>query len=66
KAENEEVAQAFLGGRGDFYPEDAGALIDESGEAEKAFAGGGADFLTLMPHRHGTGGFFIAAMRKRK
>jgi len=56
RAENEDVRAAFLGSHADFEP--APALPRSVG------LGGGAE-VQLLPHRHGTDGFYIAAMRRR-
>jgi 16S rRNA (cytosine967-C5)-methyltransferase len=54
--ENSGVVERFLGGNGDFEPEpfDLGAVRSING------------MLTLYPHIHGTDGFFIAKLRRRK
>ena len=54
--ENERVVERFLEENGDFSPVDftVGGLKSNSG------------MLTLVPHVHGTDGFFIAKLRKEK
>jgi 16S rRNA (cytosine967-C5)-methyltransferase len=56
RAENEEVRAAFLEAHPQFEP--AQALPGQVG------LGSGAE-VQLLPHRHGTDGFYIAAMRRR-
>ena len=54
--ENERVVERFLSENGEFSPVDftVGELTSTSG------------MLTLLPHVHGTDGFFIAKLRKEK
>ena len=54
-AENEDVVSAFLGEHTDFAlaPFSLGGLSAEDG------------MLTLLPHKHGTDGFFMAKLYKR-
>ena len=54
--ENEKVVERFLSENGEFSPVDftVGELTSTSG------------MLTLLPHVHGTDGFFIAKLRKEK
>ncbi len=56
REENEDNVQAFLDANPDFYAEDFafGELRSREG------------MLTLFPHRHGTDGFFMAKLHKRK
>jgi 16S rRNA (cytosine967-C5)-methyltransferase len=56
RAENEDVRAAFLGAHPDFEP--ASALPRSVG------LGAGTE-VQLLPHRQGTDGFYIAAMRRR-
>ena len=56
--ENEEQVHAFLARRGDFELDDL-ALEHPSYRHPTA-----ARFLQLLPHRHGTDGFFIARLRR--
>lgn len=57
KKENEDVFYRFLGEHKDFEP------IRVLPEVERAAEDG--DTLTLMPHIHGSDGFFISAFRRR-
>jgi 16S rRNA (cytosine967-C5)-methyltransferase len=59
REENEDVVQQFLAGQSDFEIEDAGAVLRTQGIS---YEGG---LLKLLPHRHGTDGFFGALLRKR-
>ena len=56
KRENSGTAEQFLAKHGDFAPEpfDLGAVKSDTG------------MITLYPHIHGTDGFFIAKLRRRK
>lgn len=57
KRENEGVIHTFLAEHNDFSPEDftlCDVIHSENG------------CVTLLPHRHGTDGFFICKMRKRQ
>ncbi len=54
REENEEVARAFGARRPDFTPGDAVPGLTD-----------GEGFLRLLPHRHGTDGFFAAAWTRR-
>jgi 16S rRNA (cytosine967-C5)-methyltransferase len=56
RAENEEVRAAFLAGHAEFGP--VPALPDSVGL-------GGAPEVQLLPQRHGTDGFYIAAFTRR-
>lgn len=55
KAENEAVVSRFLSENGEFVAEDfsVGEIKSEGG------------MLTLMPHVHGTDGFFVAKLRRK-
>jgi 16S rRNA (cytosine967-C5)-methyltransferase len=57
RAENEEVRAVFLTAHPDF--EAAPAFPDSAGL-------GGAPEVQLLPHRHGTDGFYIAAFTRRR
>ncbi|MBI2619676.1 MAG: methyltransferase domain-containing protein [Ignavibacteriales bacterium] len=61
REENEDVVERFLGAHSDFSMEDIGP------RAEKAGIGDAVDgsFVKLLPHRHGTDGFFCATLVKR-
>jgi 16S rRNA (cytosine967-C5)-methyltransferase len=56
RAENEDVRAAFLGNHPEFAPAAvfAGALAETIPGAE----------VQLLPHRHGTDGFYLAAFRR--
>ena len=58
KRENGGVVRAFLAGHPDFSPE---PFFPDAGPSFRAPAGE----LTLLPHVHGTDGFFIARLRRR-
>jgi 16S rRNA (cytosine967-C5)-methyltransferase len=63
RRENEEVRAAFLSEHPEFGPVPPSELLG----AERAAAlGARAEDLQLLPHQHGTDGFYIAAMRRRK
>ncbi|MDA8389620.1 MAG: RsmB/NOP family class I SAM-dependent RNA methyltransferase [Gammaproteobacteria bacterium] len=57
-AENEEVTAAFLRARPEFIPLDTPAILRRRGIALPGTAQGA---LHLLPHRHGTDGFFAQA-----
>ena len=59
--ENEAVVDAFLAAHGDFVRLSAAEILASQGIA----VGGGAD-LHLLPHVHGTDGFYAAAMERIK
>jgi len=62
--ENEAIAQAFGAGNPDFTPLPAAGVLEglKVPQAASLCSGpnGGADFLRLWPHKHGTDGFFAA------
>jgi 16S rRNA (cytosine967-C5)-methyltransferase len=58
-AENEEVVESFLAGRPDFAPDPIEPYLPEGLESEGAW-------VRLLPHRHGTDGFFIARLRRAR
>ena len=57
--ENEEQVRAFLARHPQFEPDDLGAEYPELVHRSAAA------FLQVLPHRHGTEGFFIARLRHR-
>lgn len=57
--ENDEIVQAFLAGRRDFELLDCATLL----RAQRITLDTGV-YLELLPHRHGTDGFFAAAMQR--
>jgi 16S rRNA (cytosine967-C5)-methyltransferase len=59
-AENEDVVTAFLAGRGDFRPVPVGGILDRQHVALPQQG----PMLRLVPHRHGTDGFFAAVMER--
>ncbi|HEX9573301.1 MAG TPA: class I SAM-dependent methyltransferase [Myxococcales bacterium] len=62
RRENEEVRASFLAEHPDFAPVPASELLG----AERAAAlGARPEEVQLLPHRHGTDGFYIAAMQRR-
>jgi 16S rRNA (cytosine967-C5)-methyltransferase len=62
RRENEDVRAAFLGERPEFVAVPPAELL---GEERAAALGARADDVQLLPHRHGTDGFYIAGMRRR-
>jgi 16S rRNA (cytosine967-C5)-methyltransferase len=61
--ENEEVRGAFLAD----HPELGSVPPDELlGDERAAALGAGRDDVQLLPHRHGTDGFYIAGMRRNR
>ncbi|WP_399677534.1 RsmB/NOP family class I SAM-dependent RNA methyltransferase [Xenophilus sp.] len=69
REENEAIAEAFGAAHGDFAPLPAGQVLAQLKvrEAASLAAGGegGALYLRLWPHRHGTDGFFAAIWNRR-
>ena len=59
--ENEEIVEAFLAERGDFGKLHCGALLMQQGIALDT-----GEFLQLLPHLHGTDGFFSAALQRNR
>jgi 16S rRNA (cytosine967-C5)-methyltransferase len=57
--ENEDVVAAFLAERGDFRALHCGELLRQQGIALDT-----GEFLKLLPHLHGTDGFFAAALTR--
>lgn len=57
-AENEEQLRAFLDGHPGFAADDLGAAHPELASRSDP------RFLQLLPHRHGTDGFFVARLRR--
>jgi 16S rRNA (cytosine967-C5)-methyltransferase len=57
--ENEEIVEAFLAERGDFGKLHCGELLTRQGIALDT-----SEFLRLLPHLHGTDGFFSAALQR--
>jgi len=62
RAENEEVAGSIAAEVGDLAPL---PLREALGEELARAIGAGGHQATLLPHRHGTDGFFIAAFSRR-
>jgi 16S rRNA (cytosine967-C5)-methyltransferase len=62
KSENIEVVKAFLNGSTDFQLESIEGKIPDNLVSSSAAQG----YLELYPNTHGTDGFFIARMRKRR
>ena len=61
EAENEAVVAAFLAAHSEFRLLPAKGLLEKQ---EIAVEGESDDFLRLLPHLHGTDGFFAAAMER--
>jgi 16S rRNA (cytosine967-C5)-methyltransferase len=61
-AENEAIVAAFVAARPDFVQRPAAEVLREQ---DIAIAGGDDPALRLLPHRHGTDGFFAAVMERR-
>ncbi len=59
-AENEAVVRQFLGATPEFSPEPPKDRLEALG-VEGGLSG---DFVKLLPHRHGTDGFFAAFLRR--
>jgi 16S rRNA (cytosine967-C5)-methyltransferase len=62
RTENEEVAGSIAAEVGDIAPL---PLREALGEELARAIGAGGHQATLLPHRHGTDGFFIAAFSRR-
>jgi len=62
RRENEDVHAAFLADHPEFRTVSPAELL---GEQRAATLGARADDVQLLPHRHGTDGFYIAGMRRR-
>ncbi|HZP12748.1 MAG TPA: RsmB/NOP family class I SAM-dependent RNA methyltransferase [Nevskiaceae bacterium] len=58
-AENEGVVYRFLGSHTDFVIDDAATVLRAQGVPYEG------QLLKLLPHRHGTDGFFAARLRRR-
>ena len=65
RAENEDIAHAFTQAeRGNFEPVPAAQVLEQARIAQpEALDAGG--FLRMLPHRHGTDGFFAAVWQRR-
>ena len=61
RQENEEVCSAFLCRHPELEPEGFDPLLPEALRG----MGGESGMLTLLPHRMGTDGFFMAKFRKK-
>ena len=61
RKENEKNLEWFLENHPDFAAEDITKFLPEKWEAETAKKG----YLTLLPHKTGTDGFFISGMRRK-
>lgn len=62
REENAGQVEKFLAAREDFTAADLGPFLPAALDAEGTFSRG---TLQLLPHRHGTDGFFIARMLKK-
>ena len=63
RRENEDVRASFLAEHPDFDPVQPADLLGADRAAE---LGARPEDVQLLPHQHGTDGFYIAAMRRRK
>jgi 16S rRNA (cytosine967-C5)-methyltransferase len=61
RTENEEIAAFVASELGEFSPAPLSGLL---GSDLAAKLGADGHLLKLLPHRHGTDGFFIAAFRR--
>jgi 16S rRNA (cytosine967-C5)-methyltransferase len=61
-AENAEVVDAFLAAHPEFERVPAGAILEQQGVAAAELAPQGD--LRLLPHRHGTDGFYAAVLQR--
>jgi 16S rRNA (cytosine967-C5)-methyltransferase len=59
--ENDDVVSAFLAAHPDFAPLNAAEILSRQG-----IALGDEDALRLLPHVHGSDGFFAVAMERKK
>ncbi|MGH9555325.1 MAG: RNA methyltransferase, partial [Terriglobales bacterium] len=57
--ENEDIVEAFLADRGGFRTLQCGKLLGQQGIALET-----GEFFRLLPHLHGTDGFFAAALQR--
>lgn len=57
--EHEGIVAAFLGERGDFRKLNCEALLGQQGITLET-----GEFLRLLPHLHGTNGYFAAALQR--
>jgi 16S rRNA (cytosine967-C5)-methyltransferase len=65
RSENEDIANAFTQAeRGQFEPVPVAQVLAQARVAEAQTLGVGG-FLRLLPHRHGTDGFFAAVWQRR-
>ena len=62
RRENEDVRSSFLAEHPEFVPVAPSELL---GEERAAALGAGAEDVQLLPHKHGTDGFYIAALSLR-
>ncbi len=65
EAENEAIVAGFLAARPEFAQLPAGAILSEQGIELAATRTDAALSLRLLPHRHGTDGFFAAVLERR-
>ena len=63
RGENEDVRAAFAAAHPDFASVPAAELL---GAGRAAALGAGEHDLQLLPHRHGTDGFYVAALRRAR
>jgi 16S rRNA (cytosine967-C5)-methyltransferase len=63
EAENEAIVEGFLAARPEFVQLSAAGVLDAQGIALADTDA--APALRLLPHRHGTDGFFAAVMERR-
>ncbi|MGE5485049.1 MAG: 16S rRNA (cytosine(967)-C(5))-methyltransferase RsmB [Ignavibacteriales bacterium] len=60
REENQDVVRRFLEARDDFFPDDIRSCLPESLRGDAS----GEGYIQLLPHVHGTDGFFICRMRR--
>jgi 16S rRNA (cytosine967-C5)-methyltransferase len=64
--ENEQVVDAFLAEHADFTRVSAAEILAKQGIALATDGDGGGPDMKLLPHRHGTDGFYAAVLERRK
>jgi 16S rRNA (cytosine967-C5)-methyltransferase len=62
RSENEDVRASFLAEHPEFAPVPTSEIL---GEERAAAMGARSEDVQLLPHKHGTDGFYLAAMQRR-